>query len=135
MWIFEDYNDTVDFEPTHVNFEYVKVGERVILSSRMYVLQSALSDDIYAFPYNVFSSPIQMIMKPGFPFLYEFNRMIRYMRDFGIFAKIQQDFIYNNTYLNRIAKMRPTFQGNLVNNKCNTILFYIYFKLQKPILS
>ncbi|XP_065366791.1 uncharacterized protein Ir60a [Calliphora vicina] len=110
MWIFDDYNDTADFEPTSGNLQSVKVGQRVILSSRMYILQSALSDDIYAFPNNVFSSPIQMIMKPGFPFLYEFNWMIRYMRDFGIFRKIQQDFEYNNTYLNRIAKMRPDFQ-------------------------
>ncbi|XP_037809204.1 glutamate receptor ionotropic, delta-2 [Lucilia sericata] len=110
MWIFDDYNDTSDFEPTTVNLEGVKIGERVLLSSRMYILQNALSDDIYAFPYNVFSSPMQMIMKPGFPFLYDFNRMIRYMRDFGIFKKIQTDFIYNNTYLNRINKMRPDFQ-------------------------
>ncbi|KAM7342062.1 ionotropic receptor 60a [Cochliomyia hominivorax] len=110
MWIFDDYNYTLDFEPNAFNFHYVKNGKRVILCSRMYVLQSAYTDDIYAFPDNVFSSPMQMIMKPGFPFLYEFNRMIRYMRDFGIFQKIQQDFVYNNTYLNRIAKMRPSFQ-------------------------
>lgn len=126
MWIFDDYNDTAYFEPTTENLQSVKVGERVLLSSRMYILQSALSDDIYAFPSNVFSSPIQMIMKPGFPFLYEFNWMIRYMRDFGIFRKIQQDFEYNNTYLNRIAKMRPDFQGIfqvLIHN------YYMHYKI------
>lgn len=112
MWIYEDYNHTEDFEPTTDNMEYVKRGERVILSSRMFMLQSIFSDDTYGFPTNVFSSPVQMIMKPGFPFLYEFNLMIRRMRDFGIFAKIKSDFIYNNTYLNRIAKERPEFQGN-----------------------
>lgn len=78
----------------------------------MYILQSQQTDNIFAFKYNVFSSPIQMIMKAGFPFLYDFNLMIRYMRDFGFFYKINHDFIFNNTYLNRISQMRPEFQGN-----------------------
>lgn len=111
MWIFNDYNGTEDFDPSDENLERVKMGEHVLLSGRMYILQHPLSEKMFAFPNNVFSSPIQMIMKPGFPFLSEFNWMIRFMREFGIFAKINSDFLYNNTYLNRIAKMRPDFQG------------------------
>ncbi|XP_075167393.1 ionotropic receptor 60a [Haematobia irritans] len=114
MWIFDQYNDSSDFDPTTANLHYVKKGERVIMSSRMYIMQNALADYVFAFRYNIFSSPIQMIMKPGFPFLYEFNLMIRYMRDFGFFHKINRDFIYNNTYLNRIAKMRPDFQEKVI---------------------
>lgn len=71
----------------------------------MYMLQNKIVDDLYAFQQNVFSSPVQMIMKPGFPFLFEFNLLIRRMRDFGILEKINDDFRYNNTYLNRIHRM------------------------------
>ncbi|XP_016953641.1 uncharacterized protein LOC108026939 [Drosophila biarmipes] len=111
MWIFNGYNTSPEFIPQTKNLEAVKWGKRCILSNRMYTMQSALADDIYAFPYNVFSSPLQMIMKAGFPFLYEMNRIIRLMRDVGIFQKIDADFRYNNTYLNRINKMRPQFAG------------------------
>ncbi|XP_061399889.1 uncharacterized protein LOC133335599 [Musca vetustissima] len=113
-WVFDKYNYSVDFEPLYINLISVEQGERVILSRRMYIMQSALADNIYAFPFNVFSSPMQMIMKPGFPFLYEFNLMIRYMRDFGFLNKIHRDFVYNNTYLNRIAKMRPDFKEKVI---------------------
>uniref|UniRef100_A0A1A9X4A3 Ionotropic glutamate receptor C-terminal domain-containing protein n=1 Tax=Glossina brevipalpis TaxID=37001 RepID=A0A1A9X4A3_9MUSC len=109
QWIFDNYNDSLDFQPNSVNLEAVKIGKRVILSSRMYILQNKIADDLYAFKRNVFSSPVQMIMKPGFPFLIEFNLLIRRMRDSGIFEKINDDFRYNNTYLNRIHKMRPDF--------------------------
>jgi len=111
MWIFNGYNTSPEFIPQTKNLEAVKWGQRCILSNRMYTMQSALADDIYAFPYNVFSSPLQMIMKAGFPFLFEMNRIIRLMRDVGIFQKIDADFRYNNTYLNRINKMRPQFAG------------------------
>uniref|UniRef100_A0A1A9ZW92 Ionotropic glutamate receptor C-terminal domain-containing protein n=1 Tax=Glossina pallidipes TaxID=7398 RepID=A0A1A9ZW92_GLOPL len=109
QWIFDNYNDSLDFQPTSTNLEAVRLGERVILSSRMYMLQNKIVDDLYAFQQNVFSSPVQMIMKPGFPFLFEFNLLIRRMRDFGILEKINDDFHYNNTYLNRIHRMRPDF--------------------------
>ncbi|KAH8347795.1 hypothetical protein KR084_001077 [Drosophila pseudotakahashii] len=109
MWIFNGYNTSPEFIPQTKNLEAVKWGERCILSNRMYTMQSALADDIYAFPHNVFSSPLQMIMKAGFPFLFEMNSIIRMMRDVGIFQKIDADFRYNNTYLNRINKMRPKF--------------------------
>ncbi|XP_017007928.2 uncharacterized protein Ir60a [Drosophila takahashii] len=109
MWIFKMYNTSPEFMPQTKNLEAVKWGERCILSNRMYTMQSALADDIYAFPHNVFSSPLQMIMKAGFPFLFEMNSIIRNMRDVGIFQKIDADFRYNNTYLNRINKMRPKF--------------------------
>ncbi|XP_041675852.1 uncharacterized protein LOC121530570 [Drosophila eugracilis] len=111
MWIFKGYNSSAEFLPQTKNLEAVKWGTRCILSNRMYTMQSALADDIYAFPYNVFSSPLQMIMKAGFPFLFEINRIIRLMRDVGIFQKIDADFRYNNTYLNRVSKMRPQFAG------------------------
>ncbi|XP_058975261.1 uncharacterized protein LOC131801154 [Musca domestica] len=113
-WVFDKYNDSSDFEPHTRNLVWVERGKRVILSRRMYIMQSALADNIYAFPVNVFSSPMQMIMKPGFPFLYDFNLMIRYMRDFGFLNKIHRDFVYNNTYLNRIAKMRPDFKEKVI---------------------
>ncbi|XP_017145571.1 uncharacterized protein LOC108157938 [Drosophila miranda] len=109
MWVFNSYNVSPEFTPKTENLLAVKWGKRCILSNRMYTLQSALADDIFAFPQNVFTSPIQMIMKAGFPFLYEMNSIIRSMRDVGIFQKIDADFRYNNTYLNRIAKMRPQF--------------------------
>lgn len=113
MWIFNQYNKSEDFEPNSENLAAVRYGKRVILSSRMYILQHKVSDKIFAFSDNVFSSPLQMIMKPGFPLLLDFNWKIRGMRDHGIFAKIDNDFIYNNTILNRIAKMRPKFKGEL----------------------
>ncbi|EDV56975.1 uncharacterized protein LOC6547780 [Drosophila erecta] len=106
MWIFNRYNTSPDFAPQTNNLEAVRWGQRCILSNRMYTMQSPLADDIFAFPYNVFSSPLQMIMKAGFPFLFEMNTIIRLMRDVGIFQKIDADFRYNNTYLNRISKMR-----------------------------
>ncbi|XP_073847891.1 ionotropic receptor 60a [Musca autumnalis] len=113
-WVFDKYNDSADFEPLSINLISVERGERVILSRRMYIMQSALADNIFAFKYNVFSSPMQMIMKAGFPFLYDFNMMIRYMRDFGFLNKIHRDFVYNNTYLNRIDKMRPDFKEKVI---------------------
>lgn len=109
MWIFNAYNISPEFIPQSKNLEAVKWGQRCILSNRMYTMQSPLADVIYAFPNNVFSSPVQMIMKAGFPFLFEMNSIIRLMRDVGIFQKIDADFRYNNTYLNRINKMRPQF--------------------------
>ncbi|XP_016974779.1 uncharacterized protein LOC108041375 [Drosophila rhopaloa] len=114
MWIFNGYNTTPEFAPQTKNLEAVKWGKRCILSNRMYTMQSALADDIYAFPNNVFSSPLQMIMKAGFPFLFEINSIIRLMRDVGIFQKIDADFRYNNTYLNRINKMRPHFADTAI---------------------
>ncbi|KAH8337808.1 hypothetical protein KR067_004482 [Drosophila pandora] len=114
MWIFNGYNTSPEFIPRTDNLVAVKNGERCILSNRMYTMQSALGDDIYAFPQNVFSSPLQMIMKAGFPFIFELNTIIRMMRDVGIFQKIDKDFRYNNTYLNRIAKMRPHFADNAI---------------------
>uniref|UniRef100_A0A1I8PFB4 Ionotropic glutamate receptor C-terminal domain-containing protein n=2 Tax=Stomoxys calcitrans TaxID=35570 RepID=A0A1I8PFB4_STOCA len=114
MWIFDLYNESSDFVPTSLNLLYVKMGQRVILSRRMYVLQNSLAYDVYPFKHNIFSSPLQMIMKPGFPFLYEFNSIIRKMRDYGFLQKINRDFNYNNTYLNRIAKMRPEFQEKVI---------------------
>ncbi|KAH8284574.1 hypothetical protein KR018_004556 [Drosophila ironensis] len=114
MWIFNGYNTSEEFTPRTKNLMAVKLGERCILSNRMYTMQSALGDDIYAFPQNVFTSPLQMIMKAGFPFIFEMNTIIRNMRDVGIFQKIDQDFRYNNTYLNRIAKMRPAFADNAI---------------------
>ncbi|XP_030375545.1 uncharacterized protein LOC115624841 [Scaptodrosophila lebanonensis] len=114
MWIFDAYNTTSAFIPLTENLLAVKNGERCILSNRMYIMQNIFADDIYAFSYNVFSSPIQMIMKAGFPFIFEMNTIIRFMRDVGIFQKIDADFRYNNTYLNRIAKMRPEFTDNVI---------------------
>ncbi|XP_017125448.1 uncharacterized protein LOC108144827 [Drosophila elegans] len=114
MWIFNGYNTSPEFIPQTENLKAVKHGHRCILSNRMYTMQSALADDLYAFPHNVFSSPLQMIMKAGFPFLFEINSIIRLMRDVGIFHKIDADFRYNNTYLNRINKMRPHFADTAI---------------------
>ncbi|KAH8254744.1 hypothetical protein KR032_012025 [Drosophila birchii] len=114
MWIFNGYNVSPEFIPQTKNLKAVKLGDRCILSNRMYTLQSPLADDIYAFEQNVFSSPLQMIMKAGFPFLFEMNSIIRLMRDVGIFQKIDADFRYNNTYLNRINKMRPHFADTAI---------------------
>ncbi|SPP73398.1 uncharacterized protein LOC117587483 [Drosophila guanche] len=114
MWVFNSYNVSPEFIPKTDNLLAVKLGQRCILSNRMYTLQSPLADDIFAFPQNFFTSPVQMIMKAGFPFLYEMNSIIRSMRDVGIFQKIDADFRYNNTYLNRIAKMRPQFAENAI---------------------
>ncbi|XP_017045371.1 uncharacterized protein LOC108090947 [Drosophila ficusphila] len=114
MWIFNGYNVSPEFTPQTKNLEAVRWGKRCILSNRMYTMQSRLADDIYAFPQNVFSSPLQMIMKAGFPFLFEINSIIRLMRDVGIFQKIDADFRYNNTYLNRINKMRPQFADTAI---------------------
>ncbi|XP_032292969.1 uncharacterized protein Ir60a [Drosophila virilis] len=114
LWIFKAYNSTTAFRPRTENLKEVELGMRCILSSRMYILQNLHADDIYAFPQNVFTSPMQLIMKAGFPFLYEMNMIIRYMRDVGIIQKIDSDFRYNNTYLNRIAKMRPEFAATVI---------------------
>ncbi|XP_062134086.1 uncharacterized protein LOC133844204 [Drosophila sulfurigaster albostrigata] len=114
MWIFKGYNSSVDFRPRTKNLQDVEEGLRCILSSRMYIMQNRHADDIFAFPQNVFTSPMQMIMKAGFPFMFEINMVIRYMRDVGIIAKIDSDFRFNNTYLNRIAKMRPNFADNAI---------------------
>ncbi|XP_053967113.1 uncharacterized protein LOC128868714 [Anastrepha ludens] len=114
MWIFENYNDTDLFIPNSHNLRTVKTGQRVLLASRMYVLQDRLADEIFAFPQSVFSSPLHIIMKVGFPLLTDFNWLIRAMRDHGIFQKIDSDFRYNNTYLNRIARMRPEFKESAI---------------------
>ncbi|ALC42805.1 Ir60a [Drosophila busckii] len=113
-WIFNAYNTDAVFKPRTHNLIDVQRGVRCILSSRMYILQNRYSDDVYGFPYNVFTSPAQMIMKAGFPFISEFNWIIRFMRDVGIIQKIDADFRYNNTYLNRIAKMRPHFAETVI---------------------
>lgn len=67
MWIFKGYNTSSAFRPRSANLQEVKNGLRCILSSRMYVMQNRHANDIFAFPENVFTSPIQMIMKAGFP--------------------------------------------------------------------
>ncbi|KAH8405210.1 hypothetical protein KR222_010345, partial [Zaprionus bogoriensis] len=114
MWIFKGYNSSPDFRPRTKNLRDVELGLRCILSSRMFIMQNRHADDIFAFPENVFTSPMQMIMKSGFPFMYEINMVIRYMRDVGIIQKIDSDFRFNNTYLNRIAKMRPKFAATVI---------------------
>ncbi|XP_036231699.2 glutamate receptor ionotropic, delta-2 [Bactrocera oleae] len=114
MWIFERYNDTDLFIPNSVNLRAVKNGKRVLLASRMYVLQDRLADQIFAFPKNVFSTPLQIITKAGFPLIPDFNWLIGAMRDHGIFQKIENDFHYNNTYLNRISRMRPDFKESTI---------------------
>ncbi|TDG39803.1 hypothetical protein AWZ03_013774 [Drosophila navojoa] len=114
LWIFKAYNSSPEFRPRTQNLRFVQQGQRCILSSRMYIMQNLYADDIYAFPQNVFVSPMQLIMKAGFPFLYEMNMIIRYMRDVGIIQKIDSDFRYNNTYLNRISKMRPDFAATVI---------------------
>lgn len=114
MWIFKGYNSSHDFHPRTKNLLDVELGLRCILGSRMFILQNRHADDIFAFPQNVFTSPMQMIMKAGFPFMYEINMIIRYMRDMGIMQKIDSDFRFNNTYLNRIAKMPPHFTATVI---------------------
>ncbi|XP_029405429.2 uncharacterized protein LOC105224711 [Bactrocera dorsalis] len=114
MWIFEKYNDSSLFIPNSANLRAVKNGKRVLLASRMYVLQDRLADQIFAFPQNVFSTPLQIITKAGFPLIPDFNWLIGAMRDHGIFQKIEQDFHYNNTYLNRISRMRPDFKKSTI---------------------
>ncbi|XP_067628848.1 uncharacterized protein Ir60a [Eurosta solidaginis] len=114
MWIFENYNDTEPFIPNSASLRAVRNGQRVLLASRMYVLQDRLADELFPFSENVFSSSLQIIMKAGFPLKLEFNRLIRSMRDHGIFQKIDDDFRYNNTYLNRISKMRPDFKESAI---------------------
>lgn len=114
MWIHDRYNSSPEFRPRTKNLKDVELGLRCILSSRMFILQNRHADDIYAFPDNIFTSPMQMIMKAGFPFMYEINMVIRYMRDVGIIQKIDSDFRFNNTYLNRISKMRPEFASTVI---------------------
>ncbi|XP_017486025.1 PREDICTED: uncharacterized protein LOC108374561, partial [Rhagoletis zephyria] len=114
MWIYEMYNDTDFFIPNSDNLRAVRNGKRVLLASRMYVLQDRLADELFAFPKNVFSSPLQIIMKAGFPLVSDFNWLIRAMRDHGIFQKIDNDFRFNNTYLNRINRMRPEFKESAI---------------------
>ncbi|XP_037945972.1 uncharacterized protein LOC119678287 [Teleopsis dalmanni] len=114
MWIHDQFNSSELFLPTSENLKAVQRGERVILSSRMFIMQNKIADEIYAFPQNVFNSPLQMIVMPGFPLLSHFNYMIRAMSDNGIFSKIDMDFRYNNSYLNRIAKMRPKFKESTI---------------------
>lgn len=115
-WIFERYNDTTPFNPTTINLRAVAAGKRVLLCNRLYVLQNQVSNEIFGFPENVLSSYAQMIMKPGFPFMNEFNLLIHRLRDFGQNDYVMKSFIYNNTYINRIAKMRPLFEGKLIRN-------------------
>lgn len=110
-WIFRLYNDSADFKPNTKNLKAVSVGKRVLLSNRLYVLQNIVSSELYGFPENVLSSYAQMIMKPGFPFMDEFNTLIHHLRDFGHSDYVMKSFIYNNTYIDHIAKKRPKFEG------------------------
>ena len=77
----------------------------------MYIIQNNLTDDIYGFKENVFTSPMQMLIRPGFDFVYDFNYMIGKISDLGIIDKIDADFRFNNTFLNRISKMRIDYKG------------------------
>ncbi|KAM8713199.1 hypothetical protein ACLKA7_013501 [Drosophila subpalustris] len=113
-WIFKAYNSSLQFRPRTENLMDVERGMRCILSSRMYIMQNKYADDIFAFPQNIFTSPMQLIMKAGFPFMFEMNTIIRNMRDMGIINKIDSDFRFNNTYLNRISKMRPNFAATVI---------------------
>ncbi|CAD7011378.1 unnamed protein product [Ceratitis capitata] len=114
IWIFDKYNDSDLFIPNSENLHAVRHGERVILASRMYVLQDRIADEVFAFPENVFTTPLQIITKAGFPLIPDFNWLIGAMSDHGIFQKLENDFRYNNTYLNRISRMRPDFKESAI---------------------
>lgn len=111
-WIFKRYNYSDSFKPSTVNLIDVAAGKRALLCNRLYILQNLVANEIYGFPKSVLSSYVQMIMKPGFPFMDEFNLLINRLRDLGQNTYVLRSFIFNNTYVNRIAKMRPKFEGN-----------------------
>lgn len=123
--IYERYNSSDAFQPLSNNLWAVTEGKRVILANRMYVAQLHQSDHLYGFPRNVFASPLQIIMKRGFPLRNEFNWIIRWMRNAGLFNKILQDFKFNYTVLVKIQRMRPEILSELSDTDGVQNFFFI----------
>lgn len=113
-FIFNEYNESADFDLRSFNLDAVAAGARVILANRMYILQTSVYDEIYEFPKPIITILTEAIVKQGFPFLFHFNIIIRNMRDCGLFARIYDNYVWNMTYYNRIKKNRPVFQGKVV---------------------
>lgn len=105
------YNYSSDFYVNNRNLKFVSMGKRIILASRYTVQQSDFLDAVSGFSENIFMSGVQMITRRGFPFLMEFNRLIIRIRDAGLMTRIKNEFEFNNTYLNRIAKNRQPERG------------------------
>lgn len=98
----ELYQFTENFEPSITNLKRVRDGTQSMLMNRFYVLSSRLRDTVYAVQGNVFSNPFEMIAERGFPLMRKFNQLINYMKDAGLIDKIQLDFVYNMTILEKI---------------------------------
>lgn len=125
LWIYERYNYSEEFTSTTDNLLAVHRGERILLSSRMFIGQHPIADSLFAFRSNVFTSSLEMIMKPGFPLLYKFNRLILRMRDHGFLAKINHDFRFLHTYLKRLVQNPSFFFGNYSSLSLSLILCVI----------
>lgn len=89
------YNWTEEFWPRAANLERVRDGHQAMLMNRFYVMSSALRDQIFAVPGNVFSSPLEMITVRGFPLLSAINRLVNRMKDSGLTMKINDDFLHD----------------------------------------
>ncbi|XP_055908598.1 uncharacterized protein LOC129943298 [Eupeodes corollae] len=108
--IYTGYNDSDNFIPRTHNLRAVMMGERVILANRMFMLRNRNLNRLYGFPANVFSSSVEIIAKRGFPFLRNFNELIRQLQDGGFFNKIDSEFRYRYTVLVKIRELRDDFQ-------------------------
>lgn len=95
------YNSSKDFWPTVANLKAIRNGQRVVLLSRLYVLSTSINE-VFPLPRNVFSNPVEMITERGFPLLKRVSRLIMYMIDGGIMAKLYKDFMFNATVLEHI---------------------------------
>lgn len=104
------YKFSDQFMPRVRNLERVRDGEQAMLMNRYYVLSSELRDELFAVPGNVFSSPVEMIARRGFPLLYAIDRLINRMKDSGLLVKINADFLFA---MNVREAVRRAQQGSL----------------------
>lgn len=102
--VFKLYNSSVNFKPTISNFKFVENGKQAMLVNKNYILNHKLNENVFAIPRNVFSNPMEMIAKRGFPLLRTCTRLINRMKDAGLISKFYNDFVYNVTYLEKIRQ-------------------------------
>ena len=88
-----------------------------------FVQSTRYRNDVFGLTLNMFSNHLEMIVERGFPLLPKINHVISQMRDSGLMAKLNDDFIFNFTI---ISFMRELIEGHNEDVYMNGI-FIFYF--------
>lgn len=78
--------------------------------SKFFVRDNELHSGIHGLSRSMFSNNLEMIVERGFPLLRKINSIIYTMREMGMMAKFNDDFIHNKTILLRIRNAAEMYR-------------------------